>query len=103
MTELTEVKALYFDVFGTVVDWRGGAVRELEAFGREKGVDRDWTAFADDWRGLYQPSMEAVRSGKRPWASRASTMSFFAIRSSGRFGTRFSRISQDFSYCCVSK
>ncbi len=59
------VEALLFDVFGTVVDWRGGIFREASAFGVRNGIDRDWQAFADDWRGLYQPAMEQVRSGDR--------------------------------------
>ena len=61
------VVALGFDVFGTVVDWRGSVTREGEALGREKGIDKDWVAFADRWRGGYQPAMEAVRNGKRDW------------------------------------
>ncbi len=61
------VKALVFDVFGTVVDWRGSLVRELTAFGRGRGLETDWMAFADNWRGLYQPSLEEVRSGRRGW------------------------------------
>ncbi len=64
---MDEVKALFFDVFGTVVDWRSSVIRELEAFGRDKGFEADWKAFADQWRGLYQPSMEDVRGGRRPW------------------------------------
>jgi 2-haloacid dehalogenase len=60
-------RALLFDVFGTVVDWRGGVIRELQAFGARHGIEADWPAFADDWRGLYQPSMEDVRSGRRPF------------------------------------
>ncbi|MGI9405656.1 MAG: haloacid dehalogenase type II [Hyphomicrobiaceae bacterium] len=67
MNNLEQVRALLFDVFGTVVDWRSSIVRELEMFGQEHGIERDWTAFGDAWRGLYQPSMEAVRSGTRPW------------------------------------
>jgi len=62
-----EFKALLFDVFGTVVDWRTSVIREGEALGARLGIVVDWTAFADAWRGLYQPSMEAVRSGTRPW------------------------------------
>ena len=69
MGDLAGVKALYFDVFGTVVDWRTSVARELESFGQARGIEADWTAFADDWRGLYQPSMEEVRSGRRPWAN----------------------------------
>ncbi len=67
MADATEVKALLFDVFGTVVDWRGSVARELAAFGAARGLDRDWTELADDWRGLYHPSMEEVSSGRRPW------------------------------------
>jgi 2-haloacid dehalogenase len=68
MTEaLAAVRALTFDVFGTVVDWRGSIIAELEAFGRAKGIAADWTAFADAWRGLYQPKLSLVREGKRPW------------------------------------
>jgi len=58
------IKACVFDVFGTVVDWRGSIVAEGEAVWRERGVDVDWPAFADAWRNLYQPSMERVRSGR---------------------------------------
>ena len=61
------VKALVFDVFGTVVDWRSSIIDELTAFGKSRGLNADWVKITDEWRGLYQPSMEAVRSGKRPW------------------------------------
>ena len=67
MGDISQVKAVLFDVFGTVVDWRTSIIRELEAFGAAKGISADWTALTDDWRGLYQPSMEEVRSGRRPW------------------------------------
>lgn len=60
--------ALLFDVFGTVVDWRGSVIRELTAFRDAKDLAFDPVAFADDWRGLYQPAMEEVRSGRRPFA-----------------------------------
>ena len=46
-----DVKALTFDVFGTVVDWRGSIIRECEALGKRKGMIRDWARFADEWRG----------------------------------------------------
>jgi len=69
MTPRDNVKALLFDVFGTVVDWRTSTIRELSGFGRGRGLDRDWTAFADRWRSLYQPAMEEVRAGRRPWAN----------------------------------
>jgi len=61
------VKALVFDVFGTVVDWRGSIIRELEAFARAKGIAADWAGFADAWRGGYQPAMQRVRLGELPW------------------------------------
>lgn len=61
------VKALTFDVFGTVVDWRSSLIREGEALGKAKGLSVDWAKFADSWRGLYQPAMDEVRSGRRPW------------------------------------
>jgi 2-haloacid dehalogenase len=59
-----DVRALVFDVFGTVVDWRGGVAREVR---RLLGPSVDAEAFADDWRGRYVPSMDRVRSGEMPW------------------------------------
>jgi len=67
MGDISQIKALVFDVFGTVVDWRTSIIQELEAFGAQKGISADWAAFTDDWRALYQPSMEEVRAGRRPW------------------------------------
>ncbi|MGA7329304.1 MAG: haloacid dehalogenase type II [Rhodomicrobium sp.] len=64
---LSAVEVVFFDVFGTVVDWRTSLVRELEEFGLRKGLSKDWPAFADRWRAKYQPSMEEVRSGQRPF------------------------------------
>jgi 2-haloacid dehalogenase len=61
------VEALTFDVFGTVVDWRSSIIRELEAFGRAKGVSADWAGLTDGWRALYQPQLSRVRDGKLPW------------------------------------
>jgi 2-haloacid dehalogenase len=61
------VQALLFDVFGTVVDWRSSLIDDLTRFGAAKQLVVDWAAFADDWRALYQPAMEEVRSGRRPW------------------------------------
>src|SRR5229473_3077826 len=65
----TGVKALVFDVFGTVVDWRGSILRELAAFGGERGIAADWDAFVDDWRKGYQPAMQRVRCGELPWST----------------------------------
>jgi 2-haloacid dehalogenase len=61
--------ALLFDVFGTVVDWRTSLIRQLERFGLENQVGADWASLADEWRAAYQPSMDAVRSGQRPWTN----------------------------------
>ncbi len=61
------IRALLFDVFGTCVDWRTSIIGEIEAVARRKGVTVDAAAFADAWRGNYQPSLEQVRSGRRPW------------------------------------
>ena len=63
----SDVKALGFDVFGTVVDWRTSITREGEAFGREHKLTVDWLKFAVAWRGLYQPMMNKVRNGEIGW------------------------------------
>ena len=60
-------KALVFDVFGTVVDWRSTIVRDGEELGRQKDLTVDWAAFADAWRSRYAPSMDRVRNGEIPW------------------------------------
>ena len=67
MAAKPDVQALLFDVFGTVVDWRSSIIAEMTKFGADKGIKADWVAFTDDWRGLYQPAMEEVRSGRRAW------------------------------------
>jgi 2-haloacid dehalogenase len=61
------MKALVFDVFGTVVDWREGVARELNAFFARHGVKTDAYAAADAWRRRYQPAMEECRAGRRPF------------------------------------
>ena len=61
------VKALVFDVFGTVVDWRNGVAREARTILSPLGYSLDWFAFADAWRGQYQPGMDEVRTGKIPF------------------------------------
>lgn len=63
----SNIRALTFDVFGTVVDWRSSIVREGEAIGRAGNIQLDWGKFADAWRDLYQPSMDRVRRGEIPW------------------------------------
>jgi len=65
---IPKVKALFFDVFGTVVDWRASIARESEAILKAEGYALDWLAFADAWRNEYQPAMEEVRTGKIPFS-----------------------------------
>ena len=62
-----EIKALVFDVFGTVVDWRSSITQEGEALSGTYGPALDWGRFADAWRGKYGPSMDRVRRGESPW------------------------------------
>lgn len=62
--EITEVEVLAFDVFGTVVDWHGSIVKEIE----KRGFTVNASEFARSWRKGYQPAMEQVRSGKQGWA-----------------------------------
>jgi 2-haloacid dehalogenase len=64
---MTLPKALLFDVFGTVVDWRGSIERGVRAFFEERDAQVDAARFALDWRALYQPAMAAVREGRRDW------------------------------------
>lgn len=64
---ISDVRALTFDVFGTVVDWRGSLIREGEVLGAAKGLKVDWARFADAWRAGYAPTMDRVRRGELPW------------------------------------
>lgn len=57
----TDVKALLFDVFGTVVDWRTSLIDNFTKWGSAKGIDGDWIGLVDAWRGAYMPSMDQVR------------------------------------------
>jgi 2-haloacid dehalogenase len=65
--ELANVKALVFDTFGTVVDWRNSVIAEGRAWGKAKGLQIDWAQFADRWRLGYRPAMDKVRKGEIPW------------------------------------
>jgi 2-haloacid dehalogenase len=68
MSDLSSIKALIFDVFGTVVDWRTSIARESKLILEPKGYALDWLAFADAWRDEYQPAMEEVRTGVIPFS-----------------------------------
>ena len=81
----TSVRAMFFDVFGTLVDWRTGVAREAERVLKPLGHDLDWTAFADAWRDEYQPGMEEVRSGRIPF----SKLDVLHRRNLERFMPRF--------------
>jgi 2-haloacid dehalogenase len=63
------VRAVLFDVFGTVVDWRSGIAAAAATFARGHGLELDPYAFADSWRRQYQPAMQRVRAGERPYVS----------------------------------
>ena len=67
--DVSDIKALTFDVFGTVVDWRASITKEGQRLGSDKGVEADWERFADAWREGYRPSMDLVRRGELPWTN----------------------------------
>jgi 2-haloacid dehalogenase len=62
-------RAIIFDVFGSVVDWRTSLIDELTAFGKARQIEADWTALVDAWRGEYIPSMRRVAKGEEPWTT----------------------------------
>ena len=64
-----ELGAVIFDVFGTVVDWRGSIADQCREFGQARGIEADWEAFADAWRSKYGPYMNQVRHGELPWTN----------------------------------
>ena len=61
MSDISAVKALVFDVFGTVVDWRSSLIADFTKWGAERGIKPDWTALVDGWRAVYAESMDEVR------------------------------------------
>lgn len=65
--DASSVRALTFDVFGTVVEWRSTILREGAELGKSKGIEADWARFADAWRGGYGPAMDRARRGELPW------------------------------------
>lgn len=64
-----KLKAAIFDVFGTVVDWRTGVSTEVGRAFAAKGLRGDPGAFADAWRGEYQPAMARIRDGRRGYVA----------------------------------
>src|ERR1044071_6335348 len=63
------VKALTFDTYGTLVDWRGSVLAELRAFGAARGLGVDWEAFLVDWKACYRAGMDKVDGGEWPWTT----------------------------------
>jgi 2-haloacid dehalogenase len=66
---IKSVKAIVFDTFGTVVDWRGSIIRDLSAWGATRGITADWSVLADMWRSRYEPQKDRVRRGELPWTN----------------------------------
>ena len=66
---LKGVRALVFDVFGTVVDWRSSVIAELESLGRTRNISRDWAEFADLWRQGYGDGMRRINDGTDSWVT----------------------------------
>jgi 2-haloacid dehalogenase len=64
---MRDIRAIVFDTFGTLVDWRTSLIDELTAFGAARDVAADWTGLVDAWRAAYAPSMDRVRRGELPW------------------------------------
>jgi len=82
---MTSIRAMFFDVFGTLVDWRTGVAREADRALGPLGYTLDWTRFADAWRAEYQPGMEEVRAGRIPF----SKLDLLHRRNLERFMPRF--------------
>ena len=61
------LRALTFDTYGTVVDWRSSVLTELQAFGERKRLDVDWMRFLDDWKAVYRPAMDRINRGESSW------------------------------------
>jgi 2-haloacid dehalogenase len=80
------VRAILFDTFGTVVDWRGSLIGQLTAFGAARGLEADWAGLVDAWRGAYAPSMDRVRRGEQPWTMLDDLHRASLVRLAGEFG-----------------
>ena len=74
MSSFKNIKALTFDVFGTVVDWRSSVSREISKMGDKYNFDLDWELFADEWRSGYAPSMDRVRNEEVEWATKGAPL-----------------------------
>jgi 2-haloacid dehalogenase len=83
---MTEVRALLFDTFGTLVDWRAGVITQLERWGTARGIAADWPGLALAWRGEYVPSLDRVRTGQREWANLDELQGETVRRLAAQFG-----------------
>ncbi len=84
--DTSNVGAVIFDVFGTVVDWRGSISEQSSAFGNARGIEADWDAFADAWRSKYGPYMNKVRTGELPWTNLDALHRMSLEEALGEFG-----------------
>jgi 2-haloacid dehalogenase len=66
---MIDVRAITFDTYGTLVDWRSSVLAELTTFGATHGLGVDWIAFLDEWKACYRPGMDDVNAGRRPWTT----------------------------------
>jgi 2-haloacid dehalogenase len=66
---MIDVRAITFDTYGTLVDWRTSVLAELRAFGAARSLRLDWSGFLDEWKACYRPGMEAVNRGSRAWVT----------------------------------
>jgi len=92
---MAEIQAILFDVFGTVVDWRGSLIRDLGAWGAARGLRVDWPGLVDAWRGAYLPSMNRVRRGELPWMN----LDALHAQSLAELGPRFGLPALDEAAC----
>src|SRR5690349_20944052 len=65
--DLADVKAILFDTFGSVVDWRSSLIADLGGWAAQRGIAADWAGLVDARRAAYAPSMDRVRRGELPW------------------------------------
>ena len=84
MSDLSGVKALIFDVFGTVVDWRTSLINDFTAWGKKRGINADWTALVDGWRAVYAASMDDVASTRSGDTSFSTCCTGARLRNAGR-------------------
>ena len=83
-----DIKALTFDVFGTVVDWRSSIIREGKAMGERKRITVDWQKFANEWAMGYGSSIKRVRDGQLPWTTVENLLRMELVRLFGEFNIK---------------